>query len=149
MLDFRLTEIHEGNTVVYIHNERTGQPRFIKAIVEMEVSKSIVVKLADGETKNLWLSHRSSVDGKMNNLVVIPSRPDIKGDLLDFTGYPICVADKVAFMEAPSQGFSTSLVEGNVLNISEDGITILVKAKTEHKYFRKPNEIVVIEHYGI
>ena len=147
MVDIQSQKICENDLVVYIQNNRGEKPRMVDAIVESENERSIIVRLVNGETNRLTYSHRSFADGRLNNLVVIKPRPvaPYYASAFDCTDYPVFEGDKVAFMEVPSQGFSTSLVIGKVSKLSADSITIVVKAKTEQKYMRKPDQVVVVE----
>ena len=55
------------------------------------------------------------------------------------------MGDKVAFMEVPSQGFTTSLLIGTVLKVSAQEVTIKVKTTVEQKYMRRLEQVVVVE----
>lgn len=147
MLDIQSQKICENDLVVYIQNKRGDKPRLEYAIVETENAKSIIVRFVNGEKNRLTYSHRSFADGRMNNLVVITHRPvaPYYAVAFDCTDYPVFEGDKVAFMEVPSQGFSTSLVIGKVSKLSADSITIVVNSKAEQKYMRKPDQVVVVE----
>lgn len=143
MFDIRFKSIHEKDKIVFIRNERGEKPRLLCGIVEAVNSHSIIAQ-SDGRFFQLTHHKRSFNEDHLINTVVLGKRPEEQGDALDCTEYPIRVGDLVAFIEAPSQDFSTSLVIGEVIDLSSDGVKILVSSAIEQKYMRKPNEIVVI-----
>lgn len=145
MLDVQSNIICEGDLVAYIQNTRGEKPRLMYAIVSAVNKKSIHVRLVNGETVRLSYSHRSFADSRLNNVVAIKSRQIREGEFLDCTEYPIFDGDRVAFMEVPSQGFSTSLVIGEVIKVVADEVTITVKSKVDQKYLRKPDQVVVVD----
>ena len=75
---------------------------------------------------------------------MLGKRPKVTGSIFDCTEYPIHNGDLVAFIEASSQDFSTSLVIGEVIDLLSEGVKILVSSSVEQKYMRPPQEIVVI-----
>ena len=148
MEDIRQEDIFEDDNIAFIKNKRGEAPRLVFGQVKAVGYHSIEVQDASGEIYEVRFSQRSLNANRLLNAVVILPRDSVTGDVLDITGHPILPADKVAFMEAPSQGFSTALVVGRALHVTPDGVTILVDSATSQKYKRKPDEIVVIEQTG-
>lgn len=144
MVDLLFNEINEGDSIVFIKNKRGEKPRLLFGTVDLVFPKSLIVQKKNGDFYRLRYSQRSLVDGQMINVTVIQQHKESTGNTLDCTGYPVFIGDEVVFMEVPSQGFSTSLVVGNVMSIADEGITITVKSSVYDKYMRKPDEIAVI-----
>ena len=144
MYDFIGCLIQRDDDIVFIKNKRGEKPRLVFGIVYSVGNQSIEIEDDDGTSHEVKLSQRSLDAGKMLNAVTIPMREDRKGDTLDCTGHPIFIGDKVAFMEAPSQGFSTSLIIGKVASDRDGEITIQVEGTAYRKYMRKSEEIAVI-----
>ena len=144
MEDIRFVNIEKGNSVVFILNSRGEPPRLMHGVVFRSDPKSIVIQ--DKEGKYYWRhkSKRAFDDGRMLSVAVINAAPGGKGEILDCAGHPVTIGDDVAFMEAPSQGFSTSIVVGEVLRVDSNGVTIRVESDTVRKYMRKPEETAVI-----
>ena len=111
-------------------------------IVQSMGLNSLRVK-ADGEDYRVVFSSRSLPDDKMINVFVTHTPHKGVGDYCDFLGQSIHLHDSVLFMEAPSQGYSTSFVSGKVLKLSNQEVTIAVSASTVQKYMRKPDKVVV------
>ena len=146
MVDIRFVEIEKQKRVVFILNRRGEKPLLVHGHVVRVDPKSVVVQDSSGDYHWLRHSKRAYDDGRMINVAVILARSKAKGELLDCTGHPITVGDEVAFMEAPSQGFSTSLVLGEVLRTNSEEVTLKVYSPTITKYMRKPDEVAVIGH---
>lgn len=148
MRDIRFEEILDGDNIVFIQNERGSDPKLVYGRVEEVTDKSVLVKKENGEVqklhRNQHIAKGDGNDGQITRAVVILTRADTHGDVQDFTGHPINTGDEVAFMEAPSQGFSTSLLVGEVKQITRERITIVVMQRVAQKYMRSPKEIVVI-----
>ena len=145
MKDTRSENILKYDDVVFIRNKRGAAPRLIFGVVEEVAPLSILIQDESGELYRVRYTDRSIQNGRMLNVVIIPERADADGDVIDCSGHAINKGDEVAFMEAPSQGFSTSLVIGEVLSVHADGVTI--QAADGRKYMRKPSEIVVVEYH--
>ena len=146
MVDIRFRPIHEQDDIVFIRNERGEKPHLMCGAVDAVNLHSVVVQC---ENKFFHLTHhkRSFNGDHLINAIVLDSRPIVTGGLYDCTEYPIHSGDLVAFIEAPSQSFSTSLLIGEVIGLVEDGVKILVSSSIEQKYMRKPHEIVVIQTF--
>ena len=106
--------------------------------------EEIINRAADNGVSCILTGSDMHSSEKVSNFVIHPQSSNA-GNLLDCAGQPIAEGCKVAFMEYPSQGFSGSLVVGEVLRIGEDGLTIRVESSAVHKHLRKPGEVVVIE----
>ena len=146
MEDINCEDILENDNVVFIKNKRGEEPRLVYGHVKEANPDNILVEDNCGKVHQLHYSERTKKDGRLLGTLVVLPQPEATGDVLDFTGHPINPGDKVAFMEVPSQGFSTSFVIGNALRVSLDEIIILVENLASQKYMRKPNETIVIEH---
>ena len=147
MQDIRFEDIFEDDNILFIKNKRGEESRLVYGHVKVVNPISILVEDDCGELHRLRYSERSKKDGRLLGAVVVLPRTEATGDVLDFTGHPINPGDNVAFMEAPSQGFSTSFVIGSALRVSPAEIIILVVKHATQKYMRKPNETVVIKHF--
>ena len=146
MFDVQSCLIEKDDDIVFIKNKRGEPSRLVFGVVVDVGLLGIEVIGDDGIKYNVRMSQRSQEADKMLNAVVLLPRAEVSGDVLDCSGHPALVGDKVAFMETPSQGFSTSLVVGYVLRLCKDEVTILVERNATQKYIRKPNEIVVVDH---
>lgn len=146
MNDFRGLCILRDDDVAFIKNNRGDDPRLVFGIVVAVGDKSIDVQDEGGVLHNVRSTQRSMLADKMLNVTTIPSRPDVYGSVLDCSGHPILYGDLVAFMETPSQGFSTSLVLGEAVKVEYDGVVVAAKSRTGQKYMRRPQDIVVIKH---
>ena len=98
---------------------------------------------ADNEEHRVVFSSRSFPDDKMINVFVTHKPLTGVGECCDFLGQPIHIHDSVLFMEAPSQGYSTSFVLGEVVRLSNQEVTIAVRTSTVKKYMRKQDNVVV------
>ena len=147
MRDIRFIQIEQNQRVVFILNKRGEKSRLLHGFVFRSDPKSIVIQDDSGKFHWLKRSKRAFDDGRMIGLAVILPSQTSDGEILDCIGQPIVVGDEVAFMEVPSQGFSTSLVVGEVLCIAADGVTIRVESSVIRKYMRRPEEIAVVGKY--
>ena len=145
MQDVLLGLIQRDDDVAFIKNKRGEKARLVFGFVVSVTDRSISVKDDEGTTHEVKLSHRSYEAEKMLNVITIPARAYREGNTYDCSGYPVRIGDNVAFMETPSQGFSTSLIIGNVVSIRDGEITIQVEGAALRKYMRRPKEIVVIK----
>lgn len=144
MYDIRFQPIHEHDQVVFIRNERGKEPRLLSGTVDAVKMRSIIVQSKNGIYQLTYHKRSFNEDHLINTVVILP-RTEVTGDILDCTEHPICSGDVVAFIETPSQGFSTSLVVGEVINLSPHEIKILVSSDVKQKYMRKPKDVVVIQ----
>ena len=144
MVDIRYKEIRKDDRIAFILNERGSRPRLVPCYVLEENSSIIVVQDDNVEIHRLRQSQRSFEDGRLLSSVVLGDRSDTMGSTTDCTGYPVNVGDIVAFMEAPSQGFSTSLRVGEVLRLEAAEVTIK-DVLSGQKYKRKTAEVAVVE----
>ena len=144
MVDIRFVKIEEGKSVVFILNNRGEKPRLLHGTVFRADPKSFVVQDDSGKYHWLHKSKRAFEDGRMIRVAVIQASFDSGGEIPDCAGHPISIGDDVAFMEVPSQSFSTSLVVGKVIGVDPGGVAIRVESDTVRKYMRKPEEIAVI-----
>ena len=148
MVDIRFKPIHEQDDIVFIRNERGENPRLLSGTVEAVNLHSVIVQ-SDNRIFQLTHHRRSFNEEHLINAVVLGKRPEVTGSIFDCTEYPIHNGDLVAFIEAPSQNFSTSLVIGEVVDLLSEGVKILVSSSVEQKYMRPPQEIVVINTSSI
>ena len=145
MVDIRFIDLVEGTNIVFILNNRGEKPRLLHGVVKGSTSNSLLVEDDIGELHNLSHSARSHRDGRFLRAAVIPQVSNCTEGVVDCIGHTIAVGDYVAFMEVPSQGFCSSLLVGDVIRIEDDGLTIKVYSSTTRKYFRKPDEVAVVE----
>ena len=145
MQDVLLGLIQRDDDVAFIKNKRGEKPRLVFGYVVSVKDLSITVKDDDSTTHEVRLLQRSFETKRMLNVITIPARADREGNILDCSGYPIQIGDKVAFMECPSQGFCTSLSVGNAVHVKDSGITIQVAEAANRKFMREPKNVVVIE----
>lgn len=146
MRDLRSSLIMRDDDVAFIKNNRGDDPRLVFGIVVAVGDNSIDVEDEEGVLHNVRFTQRSMLADKMLNVVTIPARPDVYGSVLDCSGHPILYGDLVAFMETPSQGFSTGLLIGEAVKVEADGVTIAAKTRTAQRYMRPPRDVIVIKH---
>lgn len=147
MVDRCFRDITEGASIAIIFNKRGNTPRLMHGFVAAVTPGTVHVKDNEGGSHILRHTKRSNIDGRLLTAVVLPPPlPESFNDMKDCAGHPVNVGDTVAFMEAPSQGFSTSLLIGEVQRVEENGITIVVRSSVTKKYMRIPGEVAVIDN---
>ena len=145
MKDIRYQDFSLNDCVVFIENNRDQDPKLMYGRVKQITPQSILIQDDSDTLHRLRLSDRPTKADQILHAVIISPLSDTIGNDLDFLGHSIAIGDTIAFMEVPSQGFSTSFIIGEVFRIDSDGIMILVRSSVYQKYMRKPHEIVVLE----
>ena len=144
MCDYMNQEIHIDDSIVFIVNERGKAPQLMAGSVKEIHNKSINAWGIDGENYRVLSSARPGEDGIMRNTIKLTSLPLRKEGITDYTGVPIQLGDKAAFMEAPSQSYCTSFVLGTIIKATEQEVILRSDFPTATKYMRKPKQILVV-----
>ncbi len=144
MIDFLDRPVREHDSIVFIVNKRGEKPRMMLGTIRRINVKSIEADAVDGERYRIVFSSRSYKDEKLVNTVVLGAPPSRESAVIDYTGIPIILGDRAIFMERPSQGFCTSFQLGRVIRMSEQEVILAAEKPVEQKYFRTPQEIVVV-----
>lgn len=145
MNDIEFVEIKVEDNLIFILNKRGERPRLVHGIVREIGLASVLAEDDSGIFHQLHHSKRSAQDGRLLNTVVVHPKTNNTGEVKDCIGNSIAVGNHVAFMEVPSQSFSTALLTGTVQKVTSEGISIVVKSSAFRKYMRCPSEIVVID----
>ena len=147
MKNFLDQEINEGDTIVFIRNQR-GAPACLKYGTVCKVNnKSIDVNSEQKKYRVMFSTSPYKDNTKLLKALVLKERASRTGKTVDFTGYPIQIGDTIAFTEKVYVGAVESFIIGTVTGITAHSVNIHSDLPSYEDARRAFDRVIVINGF--